>query len=226
MGQLFDMDNKLFGFLSKVADLIMLNIAFLITCLPVITIGAGLASLYEVTLKMVKNEESYIIRSYFKAFKSNFKRSTIIWVGIMVIYFVLYLDFRISMVGTESWWSMLSNFVIVFAVLIWVLMGYIFPLQGKFINTCKNTLINAGFMSVRHFPITIVVTFFNSIFIACLMINAYTVVYGVLIYLVLGFATIAYINSIFLVKVFEQYYEYFNQENTEDIAESKQDIEE
>ena len=65
MDKLFNMDNKFFSFMGRAADLFMLNVVFVICCLPVVTIGASLTALHYVTLKMARNEESYIIRSFF-----------------------------------------------------------------------------------------------------------------------------------------------------------------
>ena len=58
MDRLFNMDNKFFTVMGRVADLIMLNVVFLICCLPIVTIGASLTALHYVTLKMARNEES------------------------------------------------------------------------------------------------------------------------------------------------------------------------
>ena len=55
MDRIFNMDNKFFTFMGKAADLILLNIIFLICCLPVVTIGASVTAMYYVTLKMVRN---------------------------------------------------------------------------------------------------------------------------------------------------------------------------
>ncbi len=76
MDRIFNMDNKFFTFMGKAADLILLNIIFLICCLPVVTIGASVTAMYYVTLKMVRNEESYISRSFFQSFRQNFRQAT------------------------------------------------------------------------------------------------------------------------------------------------------
>ena len=60
MGRIFDMNNTFFRFMSKVADLCILNIICVICCIPVITAGASITAMYYVTLKMVRNEEAYI----------------------------------------------------------------------------------------------------------------------------------------------------------------------
>ena len=56
MGRIFDMDNKFFWFMSKVADLCILNIICVVCCIPIITAGASITAMYYVTLKMLRNE--------------------------------------------------------------------------------------------------------------------------------------------------------------------------
>ena len=56
MGRIFDMNNTFFRFMSKVADLCILNIICVICCIPVITAGASITAMYYVKLKMVRNE--------------------------------------------------------------------------------------------------------------------------------------------------------------------------
>ena len=55
--------------MNKVADLCILNIICLVCCIPIVTAGASITAMYYVTLKMVRNEEAYIVRSFFKSFK-------------------------------------------------------------------------------------------------------------------------------------------------------------
>ena len=96
MGRIFDMNNKFFRFMSKVADLCILNIICVVCCIPVITAGASITAMYYVTLKMVRNEEAYILRSFFKSFKQNFKQATIINLIMLLIGVVLYVDLNVS----------------------------------------------------------------------------------------------------------------------------------
>lgn len=207
MGGLFNPDNKLMMFLTTITDLIILNVIFVITCIPVFTIGAAVTSLYEITLKMAKGEESYMIKGYLKAFKSNFKKSTVMWVLVVIVFLILGMDIFIAWTREGTLWTaLLATALGLFLGMIGI-VSYIFPLQAKFENTMKNTLVNAWFMSIRHFPTTIMVVFMNCIVIFCAVFNTYTFYYGALAYMFLGFALVAYINSIYLVRVFEKYYE-------------------
>ena len=83
MGKIFSLDSPFVQFMNRVADIMWLNILFVICCIPVITIGASVTAMYYVTLKMVRNEESYITKSFFKSFKLNFKQATAIWLIIL-----------------------------------------------------------------------------------------------------------------------------------------------
>ena len=95
MGRFFNMDNKFFVFMGKVADLCLLNLVLILCCIPVVTAGASLTALYYVTMKMVRNEEAYIFRSFFKSFKQNFRQATVINLIMLVAALVLYLDTKI-----------------------------------------------------------------------------------------------------------------------------------
>lgn len=206
MGGLFSLDSKIMIFLGRITDLIILNILFLVTCIPIVTIGAAWTSLYEITLKMAKDEEAYMIKGYLSAFKSNFKKSTPMWLVIGIMYIILFADFWICIQSEGVMWDVLLAFAIVFFIGLTGVVSYVFPLQAKFVNTFKNTFINAWFMSIKHFPTTISIIFMNSFILLCAIYNSYTLYYGVLAYGLLGFATVAYINSILLVRVFEKYY--------------------
>ena len=104
MGRLFDMDNKFFRFMGRLADLCILNVLCILCCIPVVTAGASITAMFYVTMKMVRNEEAYIARSFFKSFKENFRQATVINIIMLVIAGVLYVDFRVakSMPGTAS----------------------------------------------------------------------------------------------------------------------------
>ena len=155
MDRLFNMDNKFFTVMGRVADLIMLNVVFLICCLPIVTIGASLTALHYVTLKMARNEESYIIRSFFKSFKQNFKQATVINLIMLAVAAILYMDLRIvgNIGGTMS--QVLYIVFFAFGILYLMVFLYIYPVLAKFYNSIKNTFRNAFLMAIRHLPYTV-----------------------------------------------------------------------
>ena len=152
MDRFFSMDNKFFTFMGKVADLCILNIVCLICCIPIVTAGASITAMFFVTMKMVKNEESYIIKSFFKSFRQNFKQATVINLIMLAVATILYVDLRIVNQMGQPISQILHVIFLAFTVLYAMVFMYIYPVLAKFYNSTRNTFINAVLMSVRHLP--------------------------------------------------------------------------
>ena len=201
MGRLFSLDSPLFSFLSKVADLMLLNILTLICCLPIVTVGASMTALHYVVLKMVRDEESYIIKSYFKSFKQNFKQATIIWLILLLVGAVLVGDIFIlnfSTIGFSNWIR-----IALFTVIIIVLLAtmHLFPVLSRFDNTIKNTFKNSFFMGILTFPKTILMLI---IWVAPLLIAA-VIVQATPIVFMLGISAPAYLCAKLYNKTFKRF---------------------
>ena len=63
--------NPVLDFINTLCNFVELNLVFLISCLPVITIGTALSSLYYVTLREARGEYGYLVRTYIKEFRKN-----------------------------------------------------------------------------------------------------------------------------------------------------------
>ena len=94
----FNPDSPFFQFMNSLAAFIGLNVIFLITCLPIFTIGPALTALYTVTLKEARKEGGYIFSTYFKAFKENFRQSA--------AAFLIQLLMHISGANRIPYWEM------------------------------------------------------------------------------------------------------------------------
>lgn len=204
MRNLFNIDSPLMRFLSKVADMIILNILFLITCIPIFTIGASMTALYYVTLRMVSGEEGPVSKDYFRSFKQNFRQATVIWLILMAFVLLLVYDIRSVWNGggyVNTVVKILS--VIAGAALVMVLL-YVFAILAKFNNSVKGTIRNAVAISLAAFPKTL--SMFMLI-VSCAALTFYTettIRWGLLFWMTLGFSSVTYFNSILLRKTFER----------------------
>lgn len=206
MGRFFSMDNKFFTFMNKVADLCILNIICLVCCIPIVTAGASITAMYYVTLKMVRNEEAYIVRSFFKSFKDNFKQATIINLIMIAVGAVLYLDLNVAKNMPESAGQIFHVIFMAFVIIYYVLFLYVYPILARFYNTIRNTIKNALFMAIRHLPYTVVMVLIGLCPLLLLFIGSYQIQSTLFaLFLVMGFGVIAYCNSFFLVKIFDHY---------------------
>lgn len=153
--KIFNLDSPLMVFLGKVADLMIINILTMLLCIPIITIGPAFTAAHYVCLKMIRNEECYIVRSYFKSFKQNFKQATIIWLLILVSVLILGGDFYIITKSGLEFNKVLKIAIIVVGVVILMVTTYAFPVLAKFDNTIRATLKNALLMSILQLPKTV-----------------------------------------------------------------------
>ena len=154
--KIFDLDSPLMNVLNKMADLMWLNILTLICSIPVITAGAALTSMHYVALKIVRNEESYITRSFFKSFKTNFRQATLIWLLLMLVAAILGGDYYIITKSGMQFSQVLVVLIMAAGVLVICTSLYVFPVLAKFDNTIMGTIRNAFIMSILQLPKTVV----------------------------------------------------------------------
>lgn len=196
-----NIENPFFEFMNHLADLAMLNVIWLITCLPIVTIGAAKTALYRITLRRARGESNYPVREYLEAFKEDFGKSTKIWLVLLISGGLLCFDLM-YMGGS---WSPLGILVGVLLCIWMILESYLFPLTAQFENSLKNTWENAGYMAVKHFPYTIVIVILNGIPLFCFLAGGAILKITLPIYLVIGFSLTAGINTRMFRTIFERY---------------------
>lgn len=198
---MFKLDSPLMNFLNKVADIMILNILFIVFSIPIFTIGASFSAAYYICFKMVKNEETYILKGFWKAFKENFKQATVIWLILLAIFVLLAVDYRIiAYSGIEfAQWSRIAMVAVTVVVLLGVV--FMFPLQARFINPVKNTIKNAFLMALSHLP----TAFLLVIVYALPVIVLYFIPQSLPAVVLLAFGFILYIKSVLLLRVFKKY---------------------
>lgn len=201
MGRFFDLDNGFFRFLNKVFDMLVLNLLTLLLCIPVVTAGPAIASMYYITMKEVKNEEGYVVRPYFKFFKENFRQGFILELIVIAAAVIMTSDLYIMYQWTrqdESFLLMALFAVLVgFAVLAAVTAVFVFPMLAKFDNSIKGILTNSLMMAFRHLP--------QAVLMVIIVAACGVLIYINLISLMFAFGLGAYLTSMIVIKIFDRY---------------------
>ena len=205
MGGLFDIDSPVMNVLNKIMNLMILNLCFVAGCIPVFTAGAAMTALYSVNLKMVRNEESYIFSSYWRAFKENFRQSTACW---------LLLACAGGILGADMWavrnlpgglGKFLGGTTLIFLILYCVLMLYIFPYMARF-QDCLGTCVKNAFLIGGSNPgCTVTTALVTAAFIALSVFSIEVLLRAIFLWLIIGFSLLSYIHSFFFRKVFDKY---------------------
>ena len=199
MKSIFHFDSPVMRGLGKIADLMVLNILYLISCIPLFTIGAANAALYDVCARLSR-DDAMIWRHYWKAFRGNFKKATIIWLVLAAVAAVLYgcgiIYWSYDIPGKD-----LSVAMLAVAACIWLLAySWVFPLQARFENTVKRTLLNGLLCSWSYFPRSILMAVANAVPLAVfLFLPGYFLNY-IYIFLIFWFSCSAYLITLLLKK--------------------------
>lgn len=207
------LENPIVRGISRIADFVILNLLWLICSLPVITIGASTTALYSVMLKLVKNEEGYIAKGFLKAFKENFKQSTLMWLLLILLWFILIIDFFSLKFMPQGIAPIFQMLFLVMGCLLVGMATYAFSLQARFENTIKNTLKNAVILVFAKLPYTLLILIMSIGPVIVTMWTIRTLMFGMLFWFFVGVALIAWLNSFLLRHIFEKLEEPDAQEN-------------
>lgn len=191
MGKLFSYDNPVWRFMGRVADVFVLTVLWALCSLPVITVGASTSALYYVTLKMARGHEGYLIKSYMKAFRDNFRQVTILWMLMLAAGLFLGGDMY-WMYGLESQMAaFLFWLCFTLAILYLFVTVMIFPLQARLEAGMSKLLFLSFMVSVKNFSWV----FFMLVIAGCIAALGIFVFWPILL---VGAGTTAYIHALIL----------------------------
>lgn len=200
MKGLFSPDNPVMKFIVKIGYIWYLNILWLVTSLPLITIGASTTALIYSSMKLLK-DDGYPTQNFFKSFKKNFRQSTAIWLIYLAVGALLALDL-------VAWNKQGQNVKfaqgLVFAILILYMLSftYVFAIQSKFVNPVISTIRFSFILPFKHFKETILMVVVEAVVI---YLNVTTIFAVNFVTLNFGVGLIAYLFAVYYRKVFENY---------------------
>ncbi len=197
--KIFSIDSPLYKFFSRLWDIIVLNFIWLLFSLPIITFGAATVAAYSVALKMVDDEEGYIVRSFVKAFKENFKQGTLLGLITIAAGYIVYIDIAMFHAIESNPLPLLIIGVFAGAYFIFSLL-YAYPMAARYENSVFKLLRNSLEISIRYVVRTIVLLVLIGLAIAIMMWNVTTITVGLLI----GPAFIIFMIAAFAKRIFQK----------------------
>jgi uncharacterized membrane protein YesL len=199
-------DSRFSRILNRLTELVLLNFVFILTCLPIFTIGASVTALYSTTLKMVRNEEGYIFQGYFKDFAANFKQATAFWIIELLLYFQLHV---LSVAAAVNGGFMIQAYTVItwaLGILYSIYFLFVFPLTATFRNTFLQIAKNAFVMIISHLPWVLAAYLIVAAPLAVSFgINTRILQFAMLFWILIGFALVTFLSSFFLNRVFARY---------------------
>ena len=200
---MFQPDSLLIRFLTKTCDLLFLNIMFVLSCVTIVFSGAAVASLYAVTLKMIRGQDYAPIKGFLRALRENFLPSfsttILLFVDVTLLAVLRGALYAETLLMSPTLFVLLA----IITILLTALLSWLFPLLARFENTFSRHLNNAVRLSLVNLPVTFLLTTVNLLpLLLCMLIPlSLGVVFA--FWLLLGFGAGAWVNSFYLNRIFE-----------------------
>lgn len=201
MKGLFNIDNPVMRFITKVGYLWWLDILFVVTSLPVFTIGVSITALNYACMKLLDDEGS-ITANYFKSWKENFKQGT--GLGLMYLAFAALIAIALVFYNKmdQSELKLMWACVIAIGILYLISLCWVFAVQSKFVHPVMDTIHYSFVIAFQNLPETflILVTI-----IAVIFLNVTQPFIVLFITLNFGIGWCFYLFAYFYRHVFDRY---------------------
>lgn len=206
MNKIFSIESKFVQTLATVGNLIILNLLWILTSLPIITIGASTTAMYAVAFKYADDTDDAVLKPYFKAFASNFKQSTLIWIPMCLVFGLLIIDayYLLGNANAEATAFLWIPFFVVLMVLL-VTTAHVFPQIARYQVDTRTALHNTLLMSLLHLFLTAGVVGLNLLPWVVMIIVPEVMAYTGIFWVMFGASAIAYFNAKVLLKMYKKH---------------------
>lgn len=203
--RLFDPDSPIMSFLARVADLVILNVLWLLCCLPVVTAGASTTAMYHVVRHLQEESISSVTRDFFRSFKSDFRQAT-------PVYLLLLIPTAAVVMNAWILSAQSSDVVPVYVRAIWMVsalmltfvVSFVYPVMAYFDDTVWKTLRTAAVLAVAKLPRTVLISAINLLPIIMLFVSLPFFLRSSIFWLLIGGSLTAYLNMLILRPVFKK----------------------
>lgn len=198
-------DGKFYNMMSKFVDMMLINVLFVISSIPIITIGAGITASHTIYNNYSLGETDQIISRYIEAFKKNFKQSTIVHIFLAVVFTVLIINLRLF-----PYYQANLKWLVLIALIAFLLFFYfysilIYPYLSKFYDTLKVASSNTIKMVFTNFFKVLGSGIWTCLPLVIMVMYPWTLPIFLYYYLFFGFSLNFYINTLITGNIFEKY---------------------
>lgn len=197
MNSFFSLEGPLISTFDKFGRIVILNVLWLLCCLPLVTIGASTAAFYYGIAKTIWHERSSAPKEFFRCFKRVLKKSIVPTILFVVALAVLIVDALVWSAKDTGMGLLSTNLCIVLTILVIGVGIYYIATQSRFLYSTKELLKFSGFLAFKHLPITLLMLIMAA---AAVFLTAMFPVFGIF---VPGIACMGI--SYFMENVFKKY---------------------
>lgn len=137
-------------FTREFTSLIKLNLLFIVSCIPLVTIGPAIGAMTSVTVKMVQDKPSDLFYDFKEAFKKNWKTSFLIWF-FAIIFMVILGKLLVFCIVTEGLiYNIATSIIIIIGILFCIILLYIYPMSVSIDLSLRIIIKNSLLLSIMY----------------------------------------------------------------------------
>lgn len=192
--------------MNRAADLVILNLVYIFSCVPIITIGAATTAMYTVCFRMDSENEQGVLITYFHAFTANWKQSTGIWIPLCLLLcsgiFDITLIYNSTGIFRNAYW-LIAPVIMVDCMVI----ALVFPLISQFETSWKITLKNALLLSVGQLPVALPLAILEALPLALFFMNPALFLRLGFLWILIYYSLLGYVGAKILRRAFIPLYQ-------------------
>lgn len=198
---IFGLDNAFVRACALIYDLMLVNLLFVLTCLPLVTVGVAKVSLYQAITSRRENSEISIVRTYLMSVKTVFPRGLVLGIGELLITGFALFDLWLIWEQTTFWAQaikLVSLSVLFFTAMVFLTIYAMGPTSEL---TLKEVFKRGVVQSGLQLPVTIIAMTVLVLVAFLLTLSGITFLAGMSLLMLGGYAGLVY-GHLYLLTIF------------------------
>lgn len=204
MRKLFSEDSTIMRFFTAITNMMLINILWLVCAVPVITAGAATTAAYYVLYQNLTNEDNAVVKPFFRAFRQNFKQSTLLWVPLVFIGLLLGLDAAYLISNHANQFHILWVAFFVIALLYGIVVSHAFAIIGRYHAPTKQVIRNCFLIFLMNLLRSVLTLILTILPILVLLFMPDQVVKTLPLWIMLVFGLLFYANAHMFLQSFKK----------------------
>ena len=201
----FDTDNFLMRFCEKVLDIVTVNLLFVVSCLPIVTIGVAKISLYQTIFEVKSSRRVPVFRTYMRAFKQNLKLGLQLGLLELGIFLISVVDLSLFWGQTSLGFQFIKAICLGILIFLTLVMLASYPIAARYELTWKEVLQKGLLLVSFNFVWFFLMLAIILLIIMLLYLSGFTLVLGGSAFLLFGFGLLAFCQAGLMEKLFAKY---------------------
>ena len=201
----FDTDNFLMRFCEKVLDIVTVNLLFVVSCLPIVTIGVAKISLYQTIFEVKSSRRVPVFKTYMRAFKQNLKLGLQLGLLELGIFLISVVDLSLFWGQTGLGFQLIKAICLGILIFLTLVMLASYPIAARYDLTWKEVLQKGLLLVSFNFVWFFLMLAIILLIMMLLYLTGFTLVLGGSAFLLFGFGLLAFCQAGLMEKLFAKY---------------------